>query len=163
MECIFCSIAEKKVPSITVYEDEKSIAVLDINPRSKGMCIVMAKKHYESIEEDVESSLAVFRTAIALAKAIKKALNPLFVSIAYMPSQVKHFHLKLYPFYPNDIPLAEAEPKKEDEKTLKEIAEKIRSSFEVEEKPKETEEKGKGPRELSKEEVWWIKREISLA
>ncbi len=44
--CIFCHIAEGKVPAKKVYEDEHCIAILDINPASKGHMLLMPREHY---------------------------------------------------------------------------------------------------------------------
>lgn len=44
--CIFCKIVSGDVPSKKVYEDEKMLAILDINPATKGHTLVMTKEHY---------------------------------------------------------------------------------------------------------------------
>lgn len=51
MECIFCSISQGKTPSAKIYEDNTSIAFLDINPASKGHVVITYKKHYENPEQ----------------------------------------------------------------------------------------------------------------
>lgn len=45
MSCIFCRIAEKKVPSKKVYEDEEVFAFEDINPQAPVHILVIPKKH----------------------------------------------------------------------------------------------------------------------
>ncbi len=45
-QCIFCQIVEGKVPSKKVYEDDKLLGILDINPASKGHVLLMPKEHY---------------------------------------------------------------------------------------------------------------------
>ncbi|MCX6794386.1 MAG: HIT family protein [Candidatus Falkowbacteria bacterium] len=64
--CIFCQIINNKIPSFKVYENDKILAILDIQPVNAGHTIVMSKKHYPNIEEAGEDDL----TAIILA--IKK-------------------------------------------------------------------------------------------
>lgn len=44
--CPFCKIIAGEIPSKKVYEDEKMIAILDINPANKGHVLVMPKDHY---------------------------------------------------------------------------------------------------------------------
>ncbi|MBY9002919.1 MAG: HIT family protein [Candidatus Lokiarchaeota archaeon] len=56
--CIFCQIISKIIPSNIVYEDELSLAFLDIFPVSKGHTIVIPKKHYQNIEEISDDTLA---------------------------------------------------------------------------------------------------------
>jgi len=50
-KCIFCSIAEGKTPSIKIDENEEAIAVMDINPISKGHVLVIPKAHGEDPKE----------------------------------------------------------------------------------------------------------------
>jgi len=44
--CIFCHIVKGKVSSRKIYEDEKIIAILDINPANPGHILLMPKEHY---------------------------------------------------------------------------------------------------------------------
>lgn len=58
MDCIFCKIIERKIPSKIVYEDEKVLAFEDINPQAPVHCLVIPKKHISTLldikEEDGE-------------------------------------------------------------------------------------------------------------
>ncbi|MEC4685453.1 MAG: histidine triad nucleotide-binding protein [Nitrospirota bacterium] len=45
MECIFCRIAEKKLPARLVYEDEFAVAFEDINPQAPVHVLVIPRKH----------------------------------------------------------------------------------------------------------------------
>ena len=45
-QCIFCQIIAGKIPSKKIYEDEKCLAVLDINPAAKGHLLLLPKEHY---------------------------------------------------------------------------------------------------------------------
>jgi|GEM_PF-522936 len=44
--CIFCRIVSGAVQSKKVFEDEKVLAILDINPSVKGHILVLTKEHY---------------------------------------------------------------------------------------------------------------------
>ena len=46
--CIFCEIAEGKIPSYKVYEDDLVIAFLDLSQVTLGHTLVLPKKHYET-------------------------------------------------------------------------------------------------------------------
>src|SRR3989344_4761829 len=50
-QCIFCSINSGKIDSYNVGENAEAIAILEINPISKGHTIIIPKKHSEKIEE----------------------------------------------------------------------------------------------------------------
>ena len=57
MSCIFCKIIAGEIPSYKVYEDEQTLAFLDINPVNPGHTLVVSKKHFANIEEADEQSL----------------------------------------------------------------------------------------------------------
>lgn len=157
-KCVFCAIVEKKIPAKVVYEDENSVAILDIAPRSTGMTLVIPKQHLKDFDENFDLSIKTFSSALTVAEKIKQALQPKTVSISILPSELQHFHIRIYPVYENEVPLIENQPRKVREEELDTIAEKIRSvriiKVGVKEKPKE--------RERSKEEIFWIKRAMQL-
>jgi len=160
MECIFCEIAKGRVKAKLIHEDEISLAFLDINPRSKGMSIVIPKQHYESFDENLEISARVFLSALIVAKKIKYALNPKEVIFSVIPSDiVKHFHVRIYPVF-DEMPVIESKPLSIAEEEMEEIAEKIRS-VKIEFKKEEAEEE-KEEKERSEEEVYWIKRDFEI-
>lgn len=45
-QCIFCQIISGKVASKKVYEDEKCLAILDINPANPGHILILPKEHH---------------------------------------------------------------------------------------------------------------------
>ena len=165
-ECIFCKIVNREVPSKIVYEDSDSLGVLDINPRSKGMCIVISKKHFNNFDENLELVSKLFDKALIIAEKIKKSLNPLTVFFSIMQAQVPHFHIRVYPVYKDQIPLFENKPVETSEEELTMTALKIkgattewkgRETVKVEERPKE--QKKEEPKEKKNEEdVYWVKR-----
>jgi len=166
--CIFCQIIKKTIPAKIVNEDEHSISILDINPRSKGMTLVISKQHYDKFDENFELSNRVFQTALIVAEKIKSALEPKSISFSIIDSPaVHHFHIRVYPIYEGEMPLGEGEPQKVTEDELNKIAEKIKSEridFTFEQKkelPKE-ESKIEETKERSKEESYWLRREIEL-
>jgi histidine triad (HIT) family protein len=50
-DCIFCKIINKEVPSDIIYEDDNTLAFLDIQPSSKGHTLVIPKTHIETLDE----------------------------------------------------------------------------------------------------------------
>jgi histidine triad (HIT) family protein len=66
MDCIFCKIIAGEIPSYKVYEDEHTLAFLDINPVNPGHTLVVPKKHMLNIEEADEQTLC------QIIKAVKK-------------------------------------------------------------------------------------------
>ncbi|HSU72400.1 MAG TPA: HIT domain-containing protein [Candidatus Binatia bacterium] len=57
-QCIFCRITEGKVQARKVYEDEYSVAVLDINPGTPGHMLLMPKEHYSILPQLPEELIA---------------------------------------------------------------------------------------------------------
>jgi len=70
-QCVFCSIASGDVQSYKIDENKDSIAVLEINPISKGHVIVIPKEH-------ISDSGKLPKTTFTLAKKIAKKLKTKF-------------------------------------------------------------------------------------
>ncbi len=51
--CVFCKIINGEIPSCRVYEDDKCIAIRDINPQAPVHVLVMPRAHVEDIAECV--------------------------------------------------------------------------------------------------------------
>jgi len=50
-ECVFCKIANKKIPAKVVYEDEEILAFDDINPQAPVHVLVIPKEHFASLND----------------------------------------------------------------------------------------------------------------
>lgn len=73
-KCVFCKIVRGDLPSDKVYEDERYIAFLDINPFSKGHTLVCPKAHGETIWDMKEHEIGeLFMTASRVSKAVVEA------------------------------------------------------------------------------------------
>lgn len=69
--CIFCKIVSKEIPSDVVYEDEHTMAFLDIRPVAKGHTLVIPKQHFHDIlDADDEALSQVIVTCKKVAKAL---------------------------------------------------------------------------------------------
>lgn len=51
MDCIFCKIANKEIPTDAVFENDRVIAFNDLNPQALVHVLVIPKKHYASLNE----------------------------------------------------------------------------------------------------------------
>ena len=75
-DCIFCKIAKGSIPSATVYEDRLFRVILDINPASKGHCLISTKEHFDNIYDlDGETAGRLFSLATCIARALRDALG----------------------------------------------------------------------------------------
>ena len=73
-ECIFCKIVAGKLPSYRVYEDERHVAFLDINPFSAGHTLVCPRRHGETLWDMDEHEIAeVFKVASKVSMGVVAA------------------------------------------------------------------------------------------
>jgi len=129
-ECIFCKIIAGEIPCAKVYEDEKLIAFLDINPVNKGHVLIIPKEHHQMMVDTSDDLVSyIFVKAKGLMKVIKKAVEADFVIVSVVGIDVPHFHVHLVPRY-NDDGLAGWWPtKKYEEGEIEEYAEKIKNAL----------------------------------
>jgi histidine triad (HIT) family protein len=172
-ECIFCKIVAKQMPSFTVYEDEKFVAFLDVNPLNPGHTLVVPKQHKRWIF-DVEDFGEYWEVARKVALAAIKALNAFtvnFFTMGFGEMAVEHAHIHVLPRFENDghgsLP-DRTKIKKMTKEQLTEIMNRIKSAMTeihtpMKEEPKleEPKEEVKEP-ERSEEDVYWMKREMEL-
>ncbi len=71
-DCLFCKIAEGKIPSTKVYEDEMVFAFRDINPQAPVHILLIPKKHisgWSAVTGESDALLAhLMRTAAVIAE-----------------------------------------------------------------------------------------------
>jgi histidine triad (HIT) family protein len=107
-DCVFCKLRDGQIPSMKIFEDETTIAFMDINPINSGHCLVITKAHAANIyEAELADLQAAIATAQRVALAIRDGLKPdgLNVLQANGPAafqSVLHFHLHLIPRWNND-------------------------------------------------------------
>ena len=102
--CIFCDIIEGKAPCNKIYEDELSLALLDINPFSKGHCLVIPKRHAAWWHElTIEENASLFRVAQIVAEKMMKAFKPDFVCMYARGRRIPHTHIFLVPTCSGDV------------------------------------------------------------
>ena len=93
-ECIFCLISQGKIQSYKIDENKESVAVLEINPMSRGHVIIVPKKHLSS---DKVPSLA-FSLAKKTARKLKSKLKAEKVEISTSDVQ-GHAIINIIPIY----------------------------------------------------------------
>jgi histidine triad (HIT) family protein len=101
-DCIFCKIVKGEIPCHKVYEDEKYLAFLDINPVSEGHTLLISKTHFRWVY-DVPNFGEYFEVAKKIALGIKESsLNPEFVSFITVGNEIPHAHIHIIPRVLND-------------------------------------------------------------
>ena len=102
--CIFCDIVAGKAEAHRIHEDSLSLGILDINPFTRGHCLVIPKRHvpwwHDLAEEETES---LFGVARILARRIMEAFRPDFVCMYARGRRIPHTHVFLVPTYAGDL------------------------------------------------------------
>lgn len=97
-ESIFTKIINKQAPAVIVYEDDKNIAILSINPNSTGHTLVIPKIQ---IDEFTDVSEQVFLSSMALARklsiVLKRVFKPNRIGLVIEGFAVAHLHIHLIP------------------------------------------------------------------
>jgi len=101
IECIFCKIVDGQIPCSKIWENKDFIAILDIMPNTKGMTLVITKKHYDSYAFDMPKKVYQnFLLSIKeVAKILEKGLKVKRVAMVMEGLGVNHAHIKLYPLH----------------------------------------------------------------
>ena len=108
MDCIFCKIVSGDIPSVKVYEDDRVLAFMDINPINDGHLLIIPKAHASTIHEIAEADfLAVMAAARKLAVAVQGALNPDGINLMQLNGKaanqvVPHLHVHIVPRWSGD-------------------------------------------------------------
>jgi histidine triad (HIT) family protein len=100
MECIFCKIIKKEIPSDIVYETDKVIVLKDIHPKAKIHLLILPKKHIISVnhlkETDKELTGELILSAQKIARGKKLKGYRLIINVGRQAGQViSHLHLHL--------------------------------------------------------------------
>jgi len=107
-DCIFCKIVSKEIPSEIVFEDEHTMAFLDIRPVAKGHTLVIPKQHFRDILDTDDGVLAeVIVTCKKVGKAIMEATGAQGYNTgsnngAAAGQEVFHMHFHLIPRHNKD-------------------------------------------------------------
>ena len=107
-DCVFCRIVAQQIPATVVYEDEATLAFMDIGQVNPGHVLVACKAHVENIYDLADAqAAAVFRSAVRVARAIRAAFNPPGLSVYQANGKpagqtVFHFHLHVLPRHDAD-------------------------------------------------------------
>jgi histidine triad (HIT) family protein len=107
-DCLFCKIVAGEIPATRVYEDERTIAFMDINPGTRGHLLVVPREHaVDLLSVDPEDLAACARTAQIMAARVSDRLEADGVNLlnscgAAAWQTIFHFHVHVIPRYAND-------------------------------------------------------------
>lgn len=146
-KCIFCTIVDKESESVIVGENEEAIAILEINPISKGHSLVIPKTHSKEIP----------KKALELAQETAeklKILEPKKIDV--IPKNMfGHEILNILPIYSSENLDSERSPANPE--ALKKIQEQL-GKLKVEKKLSKEITKSQDKKALSRKTHWLPKR-----
>lgn len=117
MGSIFSKIIAGEIPCYKIYEDDKTLAFLDIHPETPGHTLVVPKVEVDKLYDlEMEDYLAVMKTVKMLARRMEKVFGARTL-IKVIGTDVPHAHVHLVTFDPNykygqEVKMTEAEMKK---------------------------------------------------
>lgn len=106
--CLFCRLIKGEIPSTRVFEDEETLAFLDIGPIVKGHTLVVPKRHYGALTDAPPEVLAaVMRSVQRVARALFNGLGADGVNIfqangAAAGQVIPHLHVHVIPRFTHD-------------------------------------------------------------
>ena len=132
--CLFCEIIAGRVETFKIYESENIIAILDINPVSRGHMLVMPKKHFQFLSQmPNELIYEIFSFAKTISIIIIKAMNAQGITINIVQGieqNVPHISVNIIPRYKDDKLNFLAERQKAEKDELERIRLSIRNDIE---------------------------------
>lgn len=131
---IFAKILRGEIPCVKIYEDDHTMAFMDVMPQATGHTLIVPKEDAENIFElSPDGAAALIKTTQKIAKAVKEATGAPGVMLVQLNGKaagqsVFHIHMHVIPrqfgidleFHERAmVPAAELEP----------VAEKIRAAL----------------------------------
>ena len=106
--CVFCGVLDGELPAEFVHEDERVVAVMDINPWTRGHLVVFPREHSRNLFDIGDEDLAACALAArGLGRAMRERLGADGVNLLSSAERaawqtVWHFHLHVIPRYAGD-------------------------------------------------------------
>ncbi len=125
-DCIFCKIVKGEIPAVKIWEDEKHLAFLDVNPVNPGHTLIIPKKHNDYLFDlNDEEYNKLMLDAKKIAQLLKEKINPERIGVIVEGFAVPHVHVHLVPInHGGELSLSRGKPASTEE--LNKIAERIK-------------------------------------
>jgi histidine triad (HIT) family protein len=131
-DCIFCKVLRGEIPAQIVDEDENTVALLDINPWTRGHALVIPRRHARDLLEISDGDLAnVASAAKRLAARMRERLGCDGINLLNSTGQaawqtIFHFHVHVIPRYEDDPLQLPTRPERADDDELAAVAGELR-------------------------------------
>ena len=142
-DCIFCKLINRELPISMVYEDEKVLSFMDIQPINLGHLLIIPKTHAAYLK-DLEPNIGghMFQTAIRISEALRasgircEGINLYLADGEVAGQEVFHVHLHVIPRFNGDgfgFKLDESYYNRPQREVLDEVASKITKHIKLKE------------------------------
>jgi len=108
-DCVFCRLISGQLEASLVYEDRRTVALMDIQPVTSGHMLVMPRSHSSSLADlDADDGAQIFRVAQLAAAALRhsglrcQGVNLLLADGAAAGQEVFHVHVHVFPRFEGD-------------------------------------------------------------
>lgn len=108
MDCVFCRIVAGSEPASVVYEDEATLAFMNLRQANPGHVLVIPKAHTADVcDLDEQTAGRILRTVVRVARAVRTALGPEGLTVFQCngeaaEQEVPHVHFSVLPRRRND-------------------------------------------------------------
>ena len=134
-QCIFCKLVAGEIPAARVYEDDLTLAFMDLGQVNPGHVLVATKRHAATLFDITpEEAAAAMQTAQKVAQAVQAVFDPPGLTLLQANGKegdqtVFHFHMHVVPRHGNDG-IALSWPRKEPgAEVLNGYAERLREAL----------------------------------
>lgn len=106
-DCVFCQIVAGSLPARVIYEDETSLAFLDVAPWHRGHSVVISKKHVSDVVSGKATMTAVAPAVDVVARMLKHRLAADGINVLSSAGEtagqtVFHVHVHVVPRYADE-------------------------------------------------------------
>ena len=107
-QCIFCRLISREIPAAIVFEDDQTLAFMDLGQVNPGHVLVASKRHAATLLDlSADEAAAVMRTAHRVARAISATFDPPGLTLLQANGKegeqtVFHFHMHVVPRHAHD-------------------------------------------------------------
>lgn len=133
--CLFCKIVKKEINAQVIFEDEICLAILDINPATKGHMLLMPKKHhmiFPTLPDDLIAHMSIISKYLTDLVCESLGANDVLVysaNGAAAGQQAHHYMMHLIPQYTEEEFKIDTNSEDIEESIMNEIKEKMISKI----------------------------------
>lgn len=138
-DCVFCDIAASREEASRVFENDHTLAFMNLRQANEGHVLVIPKKHYPRIYDlDNEIASQLMKTVVIVSQAVNNSVHPEGISIwqsngEAAGQEIDHVHVHILPRYSNDqvIHFYPDPPQPRERDDLDRMAQKIKAKIQA--------------------------------